>query len=369
MRFRLKLIGTACQSPPPSLNCSTVETEWFHPGLSKSVGMNLFRDPQWNLWVFTLELLTDNVRRRFRPSMLSFFVIVIFLYVVGFAECVLLIFTLIWFKQSSSRPGTIVLSLNIPKSMTSVILGSQDANMGRLIEHSYGLHVRKISIVSAKIALSAAKSILKQRIYLTTQRLTDVCRHASRLSQDLQTAISLADFQMLNTKSTEVKLTQGRQCKDRQVRTKVIREEEIIPNVKSVFQKLPSAEAEKLRVQLVTVLKSQQLGAPNIVPSETLKGNSSTFIRNSYDFANKVTGLPVDMDEVLVSFDVASMYTNIPRADALEIQERLKLLNSTPKVRVRQYCVIDVSSSQSAVHRRDRLNGSSDRDFKEKDTQ
>ncbi|GAA54336.1 hypothetical protein CLF_102306 [Clonorchis sinensis] len=60
------------------------------------------------------------------------------------------------------------------------------------------------SAASAKIALSAAKSFLKQRIYLTTQRLTN----------------------------------------------------------------LPSAETDKLRAQLVTVLKFQQPGAPNIAPSE-----------------------------------------------------------------------------------------------------
>ncbi|KER22658.1 hypothetical protein T265_14806, partial [Opisthorchis viverrini] len=239
------------------------------------------------------------------------------------------------------------------------------------------------------------------------------------------------------------------------VSKKVVRAGGIIPSIESVFQKLPSVEAEKLRIQLVTVLKSQQPGTPNIAPSERralntlrqvdsivitkgkatvvmnksnylqkvkqhladgpyrqitgssitsimnkrkvevgrclrsvinhlgqgkwyrlypksaiqprlyglpkihkadvpirpivdgigspphelarflasilkpLTGKSSTFIRNSYDFANKVAGLPLEMDEVLVSFDVISMYTNIPRADALEVTKRLLLADTT----------------------------------------
>ncbi|GAA51037.1 hypothetical protein CLF_105481, partial [Clonorchis sinensis] len=51
---------------------------------------------------------------------------------------------------------------------------------------------------------------------------------------------------------------------------------------------------------------------------KSLTGKSSTFIRNSYDFANKVADLPLETDKVLVSFDLISTYTNIPRADALE---------------------------------------------------
>ncbi|KER26235.1 hypothetical protein T265_06511 [Opisthorchis viverrini] len=61
----------------------------------------------------------------------------------------------------------------------------------------------------------------------------------------------------------------------------------------------------------------------------TLTGKSHTFIRNSYDFANKVARLSLEMDEVLVSFDVISMYTNIPRADAMEVTKRLFLADTT----------------------------------------
>ncbi|KER24426.1 hypothetical protein T265_07902 [Opisthorchis viverrini] len=61
---------------------------------------------------------------------------------------------------------------------------------------------------------------------------------------------------------------------------RVIRSKEIISSVESVFQKLPSMEAERLRIQLVTVLKSQQPGDPNITPTERRALNTLKLVDN-----------------------------------------------------------------------------------------
>ncbi|KER25325.1 hypothetical protein T265_07200 [Opisthorchis viverrini] len=60
-----------------------------------------------------------------------------------------------------------------------------------------------------------------------------------------------------------------------------------------------------------------------------LTGKSSTYIKNSYDFANKVAGVTVEPDDILVSFDVNSLYTNVPKGDSLEIAKRLLLADTT----------------------------------------
>ncbi|KER19120.1 hypothetical protein T265_15652, partial [Opisthorchis viverrini] len=51
-------------------------------------------------------------------------------------------------------------------------------------------------------------------------------------------------------------------------------------NPKQIIQKLPPTEAEKLLVQLVTVLKSQQPGIPNITPAERRALNTLTKVDN-----------------------------------------------------------------------------------------
>ncbi|KER23356.1 hypothetical protein T265_08731 [Opisthorchis viverrini] len=319
-------------------------------------------------------------------------------------------------------------------------------------------------------------------------------RYPKPNEDDLQSALSPTEFELLDTKAKEVKSAQGKQCKDRQIREfekllsttrcssntaeknrplseeercllekglnfavskGVIRAEEIVPSVESVFQKLPSMEAEKLRVLLVTVLKSQQPGVPNIAPAErralnTLKNVDSivitkadkgkaTVVMNKSDYLHKVrqhiadgpyrqssngkitsimsskskvevgkylrseinhlgqgkwyqlypksaiqprlyglpkihkegvfispivdgigsppyqlarylagilkplagkspthiqvAGLQMEPDEVLASFDVNSMYTNVPRADAVEVARRLLLADTMLKER------------------------------------
>ena len=41
--------------------------------------------------------------------------------------------------------------------------------------------------------------------------------------------------------------------------------------------------------------------------------------KNSNKFSNYIRNFPIEDDEILVSFDVTSLYTNIPRIDTLNI--------------------------------------------------
>ncbi|KER31443.1 hypothetical protein T265_02351 [Opisthorchis viverrini] len=60
-----------------------------------------------------------------------------------------------------------------------------------------------------------------------------------------------------------------------------------------------------------------------------LAGRLPTHIQDSYDFAKKVAGFQIEPDEVLASFDVSSMYTNVPKPDAVEVARRLLLADAT----------------------------------------
>ena len=47
-------------------------------------------------------------------------------------------------------------------------------------------------------------------------------------------------------------------------------------------------------------------------------------VQNSRDFAEEIRGIQLENDEVLASFDVSSLFTNVPVNEAVEvIQERL----------------------------------------------
>ncbi|KER24710.1 hypothetical protein T265_07706 [Opisthorchis viverrini] len=60
-----------------------------------------------------------------------------------------------------------------------------------------------------------------------------------------------------------------------------------------------------------------------------LTGKSSNYIKNLLDFANKAVGVTVEPDDILVSFDVKSLYTNVRKGDSLEIAKRLLLADTT----------------------------------------
>ena len=42
-------------------------------------------------------------------------------------------------------------------------------------------------------------------------------------------------------------------------------------------------------------------------------------VKNSTTFSNFIRNAPIEDDEIMVSFDVTSLYTNIPTIDALNI--------------------------------------------------
>ena len=178
---------------------------------------------------------------------------------------------------------------------------------------------------SQKTALAASRSFLKQRIYLTNRRLNNVRNQpkTSRLNRTLQTVLSTEDFEQLTQKASEIRTTQGQKAKDRHrrkfdellsshymtrdsrdsgrsrndrdyssvinlsdrplsdteqhllekglnfaVSKQKLRVEEVISGVEPSLSKLPEDEAERIRSQLVGILRSQGGGIWNITPEE-----------------------------------------------------------------------------------------------------
>ena len=62
-----------------------------------------------------------------------------------------------------------------------------------------------------------------------------------------------------------------------------------------------------------------------------LTGNTDSFIRNSSHFVKTIRDIELDPEDLLVSFDVKSLFTNVPIDDALVIlMERLSLDDTLP---------------------------------------
>ena len=61
----------------------------------------------------------------------------------------------------------------------------------------------------------------------------------------------------------------------------------------------------------------------------SLVGNSSSFVKNSTDFASFATRIELPSNYILVSFDVVSLFTKIPVNRAKEISYKYFLADTT----------------------------------------
>jgi len=69
-----------------------------------------------------------------------------------------------------------------------------------------------------------------------------------------------------------------------------------------------------------------------------LAGNTELHVRNSSDFVESINNLRLEDDEILVSFDVVSLFTNIPTTLAVEIaKKRLTECDSFKNVQIGLY--------------------------------
>ncbi|XP_011858392.1 PREDICTED: uncharacterized protein LOC105555949, partial [Vollenhovia emeryi] len=64
-------------------------------------------------------------------------------------------------------------------------------------------------------------------------------------------------------------------------------------------------------------------------PLQKLTGLNDSHIRNSMDFVNRITKIKTEPNDILVSFDVVSLFTNVPVQDTLDIIRTSKEIPST----------------------------------------
>ncbi|XP_011861944.1 PREDICTED: uncharacterized protein LOC105558715, partial [Vollenhovia emeryi] len=64
-------------------------------------------------------------------------------------------------------------------------------------------------------------------------------------------------------------------------------------------------------------------------PLQKLTGLNDSHNRNSMDFVNKITKIKTEPNDILVSFDVVSLFTNVPVQDTLDIIRTSKEIPST----------------------------------------
>lgn len=58
------------------------------------------------------------------------------------------------------------------------------------------------------------------------------------------------------------------------------------------------------------------------VPTYAMSGNTEFHIRNSADFVNSIRDLQQEGDGILTSFDVVSLFTNVPTSLGVEIEKK-----------------------------------------------
>ncbi|XP_011864941.1 PREDICTED: uncharacterized protein LOC105560403, partial [Vollenhovia emeryi] len=64
-------------------------------------------------------------------------------------------------------------------------------------------------------------------------------------------------------------------------------------------------------------------------PLQKLTGLNDSHIRNSIDFVNRITKIKTEPNDILVNFDVVSLFTNVPVQDTLDIIRTSKEIPST----------------------------------------
>ncbi|XP_064463281.1 uncharacterized protein LOC135374214 [Ornithodoros turicata] len=82
-----------------------------------------------------------------------------------------------------------------------------------------------------------------------------------------------------------------------------------------IFKKYPDARALYLRLNCRNDFRSSPLRALSCYLHKVLSpltGNTPTHVRNSAHFVERVSPLTISADECLVSFDVVSLFTNVP---------------------------------------------------------
>jgi len=63
-------------------------------------------------------------------------------------------------------------------------------------------------------------------------------------------------------------------------------------------------------------------------------GNTSSFVKDSTHFINEIKDLNLDANDILVSFDVQSLYTNVPLDEAMEVIHKIANSDTTKLIEV-----------------------------------
>lgn len=64
-------------------------------------------------------------------------------------------------------------------------------------------------------------------------------------------------------------------------------------------------------------------------PLQSLTGLNNSYIKNLIDFVNKINNIRVKTNDILVSFDVVLLFTNVPIQDTLNIIKKSQKIPST----------------------------------------
>ena len=62
--------------------------------------------------------------------------------------------------------------------------------------------------------------------------------------------------------------------------------------------------------------------------TKSSSGNTNSFVRDSTQFIVEINNIKLDQNDILVIFDVTSLYTNIPIHDAMEVIHKLMDLDT-----------------------------------------